>query len=168
MTPAEYAQEIVLPTVQEFLADGMSRRRGYLACVVVYHLRDHLAEAAAPLTGDPKRDRRLVEAEAEKVDATVRAALSPGSDAFDVVRGVANGSKHGLTRSPHAVPFTAGNDESWLGGPCGGALSLDMGGWVEIPHEGRRLDVNQAVRATLSAFLTAFSTQLSGCVIDLS
>jgi hypothetical protein len=42
MTPRQYRGEIVLPTLHEYEETTNSRRRAYLACIVVFHLRDYL------------------------------------------------------------------------------------------------------------------------------
>ncbi len=170
MTPADFAREIVIPTVEDFRADRMSRRWAYLSAITVYHLRDHLAEALATLTGDAKADRRSVEAAAVLVDEAVRSAL-PSPEPFDVVRAVANGSKHGLTRSPRGVMFTAGSD--WMRPPafademvCDLSILDDETGGLEILHEGQGLDLYQAVQAMLSTFLALYPDHLAGCAFD--
>lgn len=167
MTPAEFAREVVVPTVEDFRADRTSRRWAYLSAIAVYHLRDHLAEALAPLTGDPKVDRRAVWDAAERVDAAVCASL-PSAKPFDVVRAVANGSKHVLTRSARGVTFTAGSD--WRRPPmragvaqAGLSMAGDFTGGREIPHDGTRVDLYGAVQATLCAFLAAFPAEFAGC-----
>lgn len=166
MTPAEFAREVVIPTIEEFRDDRTSRRRAYLAAVVVYHLRDHLAEATAVLTGDPKRDRRAIQIAAEQVDAAVRGRTPFGS--FDVVRGVCNGAKHATTRQQHVVRFTAGTDETRPPGTAGSlevapGLLVDPTGGREVVVGNARLDLYQAVRRTLSAFLALYPDLLSEC-----
>ncbi len=42
MPPCQYMGEIVLPTLREYEETTNSRRRAYLACIVVFHLRDYL------------------------------------------------------------------------------------------------------------------------------
>jgi hypothetical protein len=42
MTPAEYVNDIVVPTVREFRDEPRSQRRAYLACMVTFHIKDHL------------------------------------------------------------------------------------------------------------------------------
>jgi hypothetical protein len=78
MVPSEYVSEIVLPTVDEYLAATGNLRRAILACVVTYHVRDYLAEAG--ICSRTEVDRRIK-------------ALC-GAFSFDVVEGVCNGSKH--------------------------------------------------------------------------
>ena len=138
-------------------------RWAYLSAIAVYHLRDHLAEALVTPTGNAKADRRAVEAAVESVDDMVRTAF-PSPLPFDIVEGVANGSKHGITRRPHAVLFAAGADrQRWSGimgeAAFGRAVLGDGPAGLEIPYDGRRLDVYGAVAATLSA-------ELAGCTFD--
>jgi hypothetical protein len=45
MTPSEYVSIIVAPTVREYLTAMGDQRRGYLACVVTFHITDWLAKA---------------------------------------------------------------------------------------------------------------------------
>ena len=170
MTPADFAREIVIPTLEDFRADRTSRRWAYLSAIVVYHLRDYLAEALATLTGEPKVDRRAVQAELARVDEAVRAAL-PSPEAFDVVDAVAIGSKHALTRSSRGVTFAAGSD--WERPPafadvmiCDLSILDDETGGVKIPHGDVSFDVYDAVQSTFLAFLAAFPTQLVGCSFD--
>lgn len=170
MTPAEFAREIVIPTVEDFRADRTFRRWAYLSAIAVYHLRDHLAEALVMPTDDAKADRRAVWDAAERIDAAVMAAL-PSPEPFDVVRAIANGSKHALTRSPRGVTFAAGTD--WERPPAragrmmaGLSMCSDGEGGREIPHDGRHVDLYGAIQATLCAFLVAFPTDLAGCSFD--
>jgi hypothetical protein len=44
MTPADFVNDIVVPTVREFRDVRRSRRRAYLACIIVFHIKDHQAE----------------------------------------------------------------------------------------------------------------------------
>ena len=160
----------MIPTLEDFRADRTSRRWTYLSAIAVYHLRDHLAEALVTPTGDPKADRRAVEREAERVDAAVRAAL-PSPLPFDIVEGVANGSKHRLTRRRHAVPFAAGTDrQRWSGIMGETAFGLTAYGdgpaGREFLHEGRRLDIYGAVQAVFLAFVAAYPAHLGGCSFD--
>ena len=38
MTPADFMNEIVVPTLRDLRDDRRSRRRAYLACIAVFHL----------------------------------------------------------------------------------------------------------------------------------
>jgi len=90
MTPAEYVNEIVQPTVREFRDERRSRRRAYLACIVVFHIIDYLKNA-----GEKDVWRKLKQA---------------NPDIFELVRSICDGSKHFETNAKHAVHFRAGSD----------------------------------------------------------
>lgn len=90
MTPGEYMTEIVVPTLREFRDERTLRRRAYLASIAVFHLKDHLKKAGE--TG---------------IEAAMRTTCG---DAFDVVRGVCNGTKHVETDGSHSVAFRVGDD----------------------------------------------------------
>jgi hypothetical protein len=70
MTPAEFMDEIMVPTLREFRDERRSRRRAYLACIAVFHLKDHLSKAGE-----------------KGIEAAMR---SECGIAFDVVRGPIN------------------------------------------------------------------------------
>lgn len=92
MTPKQYMAEMVLPTLEEYVAETSSRRRAYLACIVTYHMVDYLKAAGIK---DPEADMR----------ANCEAA-------WRLVKGVANGSKHQQsTKQRNQMPFLAGSDQ---------------------------------------------------------
>jgi hypothetical protein len=72
MTPSEYVSIIVAPTVREYLEAMGDQRRGYLACVVTFHVTDWLAKAE----GNPNK-------------AIIDCIRSTCASAFDVVEGIA-------------------------------------------------------------------------------
>jgi hypothetical protein len=74
MTPAQFATEIVVPTVREFRENRRSRRHAYLACFAAYHLKDYLKKAGA--------------------DAEFAMKLHGGSRCFEAVRAVCIAAKH--------------------------------------------------------------------------
>ena len=118
MSPSEYVIEIVAPTFMEFKHERRSRRRAYLACVMVFQIKDYLKRAGE--TGIEQRMRQST------------------GDAFDVVRGVCNGAKHVAMDSSHSIRFRAGDD--WdrppaIAGLAIAGLSLvgDGDGGREIP-----------------------------------
>ena len=99
MTPAEYVNEIVVPTLREFRDQPRSRRRAYLAAITLFHVKDYL--------------NRYGESNIEKTMRRVAPAT------FDVVRGVCNGTKHVSTDASHPVPFAAGKDRDRPGSTLG-------------------------------------------------
>jgi hypothetical protein len=144
MTPQNYMDEIVLPTVAEFKNEPRSRRRAYLACVVTFHLKDHLKAAGE-----------------KGIEQTMRAA----GHAFDVVRGVCNGTKHFQTDQTHLIQFAAGND--WDRPPAAiGQLAIgvsrigDAHGGREIGTGPQRCDIYSAVKDTLAAFCSSYASHL--------
>jgi hypothetical protein len=46
MTPAEYMNGIVVPTPRGLRDNRRSRRHTYLACIAVFHVKDHLRKGA--------------------------------------------------------------------------------------------------------------------------
>jgi hypothetical protein len=82
MNSYTFASDIVVPTVKEALADRGDRRRAYIASIVTYCLVDYIAAEI----GRSKTEVR----------GKIQGVCKP---AFDVVRGVCNGTKHaGSTR----------------------------------------------------------------------
>ena len=51
MTAREFVDIIAVPTVEDFMADP-SQRRGYLACLAVYHVGDYLKPAGERFASD--------------------------------------------------------------------------------------------------------------------
>ncbi len=124
MTPREYVETIVLPTLREFLEARDDRRRAYLACLVICHTADSLglAEAArepAFLTMQGRTRKRAVDAATATVQAEI---LRRSGDVFSVVQGIANGTKH-----PGRVPLLPGSERhvSQFG------FNLPGAGWSE-------------------------------------
>lgn len=75
-------------TLREFRDERRSRQRAYLACIAVFHVKDHLRKAGE-----------------KGVEPTMRGACGA---AFDVVRGICNGTKHVETDGSHVISFRAG------------------------------------------------------------
>ena len=90
MTPLDYLEEIVLPTIDEFQADGSSRRKAYLACIVTYHLSDYLR--------------------ASKASDVLETVKGRAEAAFEVVHAVATGAKHTASGRKDQIKFRAGSD----------------------------------------------------------
>jgi hypothetical protein len=117
MTPADFMNEIVIPTLREFRDERRSRRRAYLACIAVFHLKDHLKKAGET-----------------RIENAMRASCGV---AFDVVRGVCNGTKHVETDGSHAIAFRAGADTDRPPAVWGEAV-WDVSRWDD-PHGGREI-----------------------------
>lgn len=148
MTPAEYVDEIVIPTVREFRDNPRSRRHAYLACIVTLQIKEHLRKAGE-----------------QGIEKTMRAG---GSKSFDLVRGICSGTKHGDTDKTHPIPFQAGTDYdrpparagemqlglSELGDPVGGR---------QIDSGADRFDLYRACKDALTNFQKNFPDRLGGC-----
>ena len=148
MSPAEYVDEIVLPTVRDFAASRRSRRLAYLSCMVVFHIKDHLGKARA-----------------HQIEMTVR---TTAAEAFNVVRAVCNGTKHVTIDQTHVVTFRAGDDRDrppmiW------GEWEWDLSRWGdelggrEVLTVNGPVDLYQAVVETLRAFTAHFPQHLGAC-----
>ena len=151
MTPADFVNEIVIPTLRDFRDERRSRRRAYLACIAVFHLKDHLNKAGE-----------------KGVEGTMRTSCGI---AFDVVRGVCNATKHVETDGSHVVAFRAGDDTDRPPAIWGEAV-WDVSRWDdpvggrEVQHAGDRHDVYECAKQVAAAYLTNYPAQLGKC--DLS
>jgi hypothetical protein len=156
MLPSEYVSEIVLPTVDEYLAATGDLRRAILACGVTYHVRDYLAVAS----GCSKQE----------VDRRIKAICA---FSFDVVDGVCNGSKHVRNTIRGDFKYSPGDERSvpiFALGVAG--AGLDDGRWsipgLEVEHQGRREFIDFCLCDVLEAIGRAFpaefsSVDLEGC-----
>ena len=152
MVPSQYVSEIVIPTVDEYLAATGDLRRAILACVVTYHVRDYLAAA--------------IGCETWEVDRRIRALTA---FSFDVVQGVCNGSKHVRNRQGD-FKFTPGDEKpipvaAWdVPGSGWDMARLEIPG-LEVEHQGRRAFIDFCLCAVLGALGRAFPAEFSG--VDL-
>jgi len=148
MTPAQFMDEIVTPTLREFRDERRSRRRAYLACIAVFHLNDHLKKAG---------EKRIENAMRKECGI-----------AFDVVRGVCNGTKHLETDGSHPVAFRAGDDTERPPMIWGEAV-WDVSRWDEgvggreVAHEGDKHDLYDCVKAVAVAYQKLYPARLNGC-----
>jgi hypothetical protein len=152
MRPADYVQEIVLPTMREFSRERRSRRLAYLACMTVFHIKDHLLVAG---------------------ETSVKEKMRSATDKeFDVVRAICNGTKHPKPDNRNSIRFVPGED---FDRPPAEAALMEAGvsragdtvGGREIGSDpSERYDIYDACRVTLKAFCGTFSNHLGHC--DLS
>lgn len=98
MTPAEYVEVVVMPTVREFMQKPGDRRLAYLSAIAAFHISDYLLRAGPPATKP--------EAELKRIRDVLRSDLNHWYDAVD---GVANGTKH--CGRDHGVPFKPDDEE---------------------------------------------------------
>jgi hypothetical protein len=143
VTPADYVNEIVVPTVREFRDDRRSRRHAYLACIVTFHVRDHLKKA-----GEQHPDK-LMEAACK--------------DEWKVVRAVCNGTKHVTSE-----PFRVGQDwdvpQAMLGVfQLGVSYIGDAVGGREVALGVGSRDIYACVKRVLVSFRDKFPAHLGGC-----
>jgi hypothetical protein len=153
MLPSEYVSEIVLPTVDEYLAATGDLRRAILACVVTYHVRDYLAEAG--ICSRSEFDRRI-------------RALCAFS--FDVVEGVCNGSKHVRNTIRGDFKYSPGDEKPIpvfafdVAGAGFDEGRLDIPG-LEVEHQGQRVFIDFCLCTVLGATGLAFPAEVSS--VDL-
>lgn len=140
--------EIVIPTLRELREDRRSRRRAYLACVAVFHVKDHLKKAG---------------------EKGVEAAMRPSCGvAFDVVRGVCNATKHVQTDGSHAVTFRVGDDTDrpparWGEALWGVSRWDDRVGGREVRDGPDRHDVYECAKAVIAAYQAKYPAHLGQC-----
>jgi hypothetical protein len=139
MLPAEYMSQIVLPTVDEYLAATGDRRRACLACIATCHVRDYLARAEAVSLGEIERNMRAVCA-----------------NSFEVVEGICNGSKHCGNSRNHFL-FAPGAEKAI---PVF-AFDVPGSGWdvsrwdvpgLLVEHNGHRMFVDHSACAVLATY----------------
>ncbi|MCJ2065878.1 nucleotidyltransferase domain-containing protein [Methylobacterium sp. J-088] len=168
MTPREYVETIVLPTLRELLAARDDRRRAYLACLVVCHVADSLglAEAGrepgfAEMQGRTRK--RAVDTATEVVQAEAGRRCT---EIWTVVHGFANGTKH-----PARLPLLPGTEESVP------AFALDTpgagfdGGRLDVPGlavhtDAEVLFLDACAQQVLAAFVCAYPQHLGGIALS--
>lgn len=147
MTPTDYLEEILLPTLKEYEEDVSSRRKAYLACIVMYHLSDYLKKAGAE---DPPRSMR-----------------GQCSVAWNVVHAVAIGAKHrDNTDNKNPIKFTAGSDAfrpPAVAGAmiCGWSQLGDVDGGLEIDagEDDLMADILPSLRTVLKQYKILFGAE---------
>ena len=168
MTPREYVETIVLPTLHELLGARDDRRRAYLACLVVCHVADSLglAEAArnpgfAEMQGRTRK--RAVDTATEAVQAEAKHRCG---DVFRIVQDIANGTKH-----PGRLPLLPGREEAFhvpaYDMPGAG---YDMGRY-DFPGLALRAGddvafLDACAQQVLAAFVCAYPQHLGGIALS--
>lgn len=146
MTAREFADEIVAPTIREFMQTP-DRRRGYLACIVSYHLGDYLGPSA-------------------RSDA--KAELGLPFIAFDRM---CNAAKHREATYGRAAPMASGSDTvrpvSGLGISDWGDLRLDDRGGIHIEHNGRQYDMLDLCLIVVRHYAARYPDELQGSAVTL-
>ena len=161
MTPAEFVEAVVIPTVQEYFAHPVNLRRMYVACVVT----DHVTEYVSHATGRPK----------EAIRAAIRATCGTP---FDIVRGISVARKH--PESSPAKRFQAGQElvspgfgfaeaQQFVNGQptIGGFGHASFGPpRLYLVEDGKRFVIDICVRSVVLGFVTTFPEQLGA--VDVS
>jgi hypothetical protein len=161
MLPAEYMSQIVLPTVDEYLAATGDRRRAYLACIATYHVRDYLTRAEGAVS------KHEIERSNREIERKMRGACA---HSFDVVEGICNGSKH-CGNSRDDFLFAPGAEEAVpvfafdVPGSGWGVSRWDMPGLL-VEHNGHRVFVDYSVCAALSAYGQIFPQRFASIVFQ--
>ncbi|MCJ2059186.1 hypothetical protein MKL09_21925 [Methylobacterium sp. J-048] len=162
MVPSEYIETVVLPTLLDYLRAPNDRRLAYLSAISAYHVMDYVMRTAS-LAARPARDAEYNRIQDEII------ALCP--DAFNIVEGICNGTKHCGRDDPKKAQFTPGDET--LSRPFGfgpGFAGFGEGTFgpqrILVEHNGRQHVVDEAVVQFLRACQNAFPTHLAG--IDLS
>lgn len=145
MTAREFADEIVEPTIRDFMANP-DRRHGYLACIVSYHLGDYLDAKAIP--------------NAEKALGRPFLALWR----------MCNAAKHReADHNKKAPPMSAGSDTvrpvSGFGISSWGDLRLDDHGGRHIEHDGRQYDMLDLCLIVVRHYAEKFPSDLKDSAI---
>ena len=148
MTPADFMNEIVVPTLREFRDERRSRRHAYLACIAVFHLKAHLKKAGET-----------------RIEVAIRASCGV---AFDVVRGVCNGTKHVETDGTHVVAFSAGDDTDRPPAVWGKAV-WDVSRWDDakggrdVARGEDRHDAYECAKAVVLSYQKVYPKHFAGC-----
>ncbi len=150
LTPSEFAKQIVVPTVRDFRDDRRSRQRAYLACIVTYHLKDHLKNGGFDL------------------ESAMKTFNDTG--AFEAVRSVCTSAKHKhLKKSKKysdTIPFSAGEDYDRPPARAGVMISGlsragDAHGGREIASHLGGLDLYVSVKTVLKCYQFFFEALLA-------
>lgn len=169
MTPREYVEAIVLPTLHEFLAARDDRRRAYIACLVICHVADSLGLAEAAL--EPGFEGRRGRSRKDSVDAATKIVQGRAGHrcggAWAVVQGFANGTKHParlplLPGTEHPVPMF--DWETHTGEP--GEITRWEAPGLTISVRGRDSYVDICAQQVLAGLIWAYPEHLGG--IDVS
>lgn len=157
MTALEFADTIVVPTVEEFMRDP-TQRRGYLACLAVYHLGDYLKKAT------------------EKFATDVHKKLEDDLGLpFLALQSMADAVKHREKRQgskPGVILMESGSDTArpptgWGRSSPGNPMRFADGGggrWIE--NDGRRYDILDLCVIVLRAYARLYPGELAGSSID--
>ena len=154
MTAREFADTIAVPTVEDFMRDPC-QRRGYLACLAVYHLGDYLKPAGAWAPVDVRN----------KMEADLGLP-------FLVLWHIADAVKHReKTGKGGVVLMQSGRDRErpvtgWDMASPDNPLRFDDAGGRQIEVDGRQYDMLDLCLLVLRAYARLFSHELAGSLIE--
>ncbi|KQP81134.1 hypothetical protein ASF60_22465 [Methylobacterium sp. Leaf113] len=144
MTAREFADEIVAPTIRDFM-ETPDRRRAYLACIVTYHLGDYLSLAA---------------------HADARAALGLPFVAFERM---CNAAKHREATRGKATRMASGSDTvrpvSGFGVSDWGDTRIGDRGGVYVEHDGRKYDMLDLCLIVVRHYADRYQDELRGSAV---
>ncbi|MDW3096662.1 MAG: hypothetical protein R8J41_01060 [Alphaproteobacteria bacterium] len=149
MTPKDYFDQIVAPALRDFESDSRNRRLGYVACILLFHLKDYLAAAGE-----------------KNIEARMNKATS---NQFLVLQGVCNGTKHVAATKGQQLKFQSGSDRdrppAILGEMTLGVSRLgDSKGGIDVPLDqtpnGKHADLLQIVQECAAAYKNEFFSYL--------
>lgn len=154
MKSDQYVTIVVLPTLHEFMQKPSDRRLAYLSAISTYHVIDYLMRVASP------PDRKARHAEIERISEAIRSRCP---DAFTVVEGMCNGSKH--CGRDTGTPFTPGDErERRRFGFGPGNAGWGEGQWdkprLVLKVDGKDHYIDAVIRAFLIAAADAFPDDL--------
>lgn len=141
MTTLQFYETIVLPTVEELNQSPSSRRRAYLACIVVSALKDYIQHDLG-----------------HRIDEELK---HHAYDAYNVVLSVSNGAKHRTVDRNRKMEFDSGDDfyrpPAFLGKFAVGISFLgDQKGGRSVKDNGRHFDILRNVKVLCSAYLELY------------
>lgn len=169
MTAREFADEIAVPTVRDFMQER-SQRRGYLACLAAYHLGDYLKPIGKRWAADVHQAmeqelgapflalQRMADAvkHREKVQGKAGAEvvlMQSGSDTPRPPTGFGAGTLGGSMNPGDGKP---GNPVRWG----------DGGGGRYVEDAGQFFDMLDLCVIALRGYATLYPDELSGSTID--
>ncbi|MGU3541013.1 hypothetical protein [Methylobacterium sp. A54F] len=151
MSAREFVDTIAVPTVREFMEDP-TQRRGYLACIVSFHVGDYLAPGH-----EPTRDLQ-------------RQMAKDLGRPFMALQRMCNAAKHSESTSKGVLLMQSGSDTarppSGFGSPWGEFRLDDHRGGRYVEDEGQRYDMLDLCLIVLRKFAELYPTELAGSAIE--
>ena len=156
MSPAQYMEWIVLPTLAELLDNPGDQRRAYLACITAAHAIDYLA-----------RSGRGSQSE---IRTKLRERGGYAAACLAIVEGICNGTKHAGPGRDAAFKFAPGEERyvpafAWDDPDAGWGSRWGSAGLVaDLDHGSYFID--DCVRETIRSLVEAYPLSFEG--VDLA